>query len=363
MRVLMVSKAVLRGPYQRKLEEIARAGVELRVVAPPHWDEAGQRLSLERVHVEGYELIVEPMAFNGRFHLHFYPGLDRRLREFQPDLVHLDEEPYNLATFHGAREAHRLGRPFLFFAWQNLHRRYPWPFSAMERWVLGRAVRAIAGTREAEAVLRRKGFARPIDAIPQFGVDERLFAPSPEPEGPFTIGYAGRLVPEKGMETLVRAASGLPGEWRLRLVGSGAEAPRLAGLAGSLDVADRLSLEPPLGASAMPGFYRHIHVLVLPSLTRPNWKEQFGRVLVEAMSSGRPVVGSESGEIPHTIGPAGLLFPEGDAEALRQQLLRLRSDAGLRTRLAQAGRERVLERFTQAEVARRTVQAYREALG
>ena len=57
-------------------------------------------------------------------------------------------------------------------------------------------------------------------------------------------------------------------------------------------------------------------VSVLPSLTRPNWKEQFGRTLAEAMSCETPVIGSDSGEIPHVIGDAGLIFKEGDAQAL-----------------------------------------------
>lgn len=359
----MVSKGVLRGPYQRKLEEIARLGVTLQVVAPPYWDEAGERLRLERRHTTGYELIEEPLRWNGLFHLHHYPGLPRRLAAFGPDLVHLDEEPYNLATFLGARLAHGRGTPFVFFTWQNLQRRYPPPFGWMEGWVLRRARRAIAGSRQAELALRAKGYRAAIDVVPQFGVDEALFSPSPEPSGPFTAGYAGRLVAEKGLETLLRAAARLEGDWRLRLTGSGPEGRRLEALAARLGVADRFTVEASLPASAMPAFYAQIHVLVLPSLSRPNWKEQFGRVLVEAMACGRPVVGSSSGEIPQTMGPAGLTFPEGDVGALTATLERLRADAELRAELGRRGRGRVLERFTQRRVARRTVEAYRKALG
>jgi hypothetical protein len=101
MRVLMVSKACLVGAYQRKLEEIARHDdIELTVAVPPRWRDERGELSLERVYTQGYDLVVEPMRFNGSFHAHFYPRIGRRIARTRPDLVHIDEEPYNLATAH-----------------------------------------------------------------------------------------------------------------------------------------------------------------------------------------------------------------------------------------------------------------------
>ena len=72
-------------------------------------------------------------------------------------------------------------------------------------------------------------------------------------------------------------------------------------------------------STEVPAVLRALDVLVLPSLTTPSWKEQFGRVLQEAMACAIPVVGSDSGEIPHVIGDAGLVTPEGDAAALRRR--------------------------------------------
>ncbi len=366
MRVLMVSKACLLGIYQRKLEEIARfPDVELMVAVPPSWRDGTRVVQLERAYTSGYDLVVEPIALSGSFHLHFYPRLGLRLRAFAPDVVHIDEEPYNFATFHALRQARASGARTLWFSWQNLHRHYPPPFQQIERYNLRHADYAIAGSAGAAAVWRAKGYTGPLAIIPQFGVDPDLFAPRPTERrlGEFVIGYAGRLVREKGVDLLLEAAAGIPGAWRLAIVGAGPEHVRLMALAQSLGIAERVSFEGSLPSSHLPDFYRGLDVLVLASRSRPNWVEQFGRVLVEAMACGVPVIGSNCGEIPRVVDNTGLIFPEGDTEALRRCLVCLMQDPGLRKELAQRGRERVLAHFTQAQVAAQTVAVYREMMG
>src|SRR5579885_1491784 len=101
MRVLMISKALVAGTSQRKLEELAKCpDVELTLVTPPYWkSDDGSKQMLERLYTSGYRMIVTPMALNGNFHLHYYPALRQIMREVQPEVVHIDEEPYNLATY------------------------------------------------------------------------------------------------------------------------------------------------------------------------------------------------------------------------------------------------------------------------
>ena len=385
MRVVLISKALVVGAYQRKAEEIARLGVELTVLVPPSWRDRRGTQEVERLHTFGYELRTIPLLFNGAYHFHFYPTLVRELRELQPEVVHVDEEPYNLATLLGVRAARSVGAEPLFFTWQNLLRRYPPPFNWFERIVYRSCAVAIAGNAEAREVLVRKGYRGEIVVLPQFGVDPTIFRPQTEADEDertqqrekddalkrpsvvtsqseeFHIGYAGGLLPEKGLDLLLRVCAGLEGDWRLTLVGSGEELEALRKLASEGGIADRVTLGVRLPSAEMPDFYRSLDLLVLPSRTRPNWKEQFGRVLIEAMACGVPVLGSDSGEIPHVIGSAGVVFPEGDVGALRSQLQRLMQDRAARERLAAAGRERVLAQYTMAEIARQTVAAYTAA--
>ena len=261
------------------------------------------------------------------------------------------------------RAAQRLRIPALFFAWQNIRRSYPPPFAWWERAVYGMARHAIAGNQDAAAVLRAKGYGGPLTVLPQFGVDPAIFTPPAQPRDPAyptVIGYAGGLVTEKGVDLLLEACAGLAGAWELHLVGEGNRRGSLAAQARQLGIANRVTLHERIPAHAMPAFYQGLDVLVLPSRTRPNWKEQFGRVLIEAMACGVAVVGSDSGEIPQVIGQAGVVFPEGDATALRYALQELLDDHARRATLAAAGRRRVLEHFTMQRIAAATVAVYRQ---
>jgi glycosyltransferase involved in cell wall biosynthesis len=366
MRILMLSKACLVGAYQRKLEEIAAfPDIDLTVIVPPVWADPAGPVHLERAYTEGYRLLVEPIRFNGRFHLHYYPTLKQHLAAIRPDLVHIDEEPYNLATWLAWRQARNAGAKTLFFSWQNLQRRYPWPFSLMERQVLRGVDYALMGNQAAAAVWQAKGYTGPYRVIPQFGVDPVLYRPHQrQPNALFTIGAANRrLVAEKGTDTLLKAVAGLSGEWRLRLVGDGPERAALQQLARELGIAERVCFDGSIPSGEVVAYLQHLDVLVLPSRTRPNWKEQFGRVLIEAMACETAVVGSDSGEIPHVIGDAGLIFPEDDVAALRKCLEQLQQNPTLRVKLGQKGRQRVLNHYTQAQVAAQTVAVYHEVVG
>ena len=360
MRVLLLSKAFLAREYRKKLGALAeRPGLEVVAAGPRHWGRRGERQEYEPGEPSGYRMEFLDCRFNGRFHLHHYPGLGRLLDRLRPDLLHIDEEPYNLAAAQAALAARRRRIPSLFFAWQNLVRRYPPPFSLIERYCY-RSCGAIAGTEQAARVLRTKGYRGPLAVIPQFGIDPQNFSPAPDPAdepGDLVVGYAGRLVPEKGLAVLLEAAAALDPAPRLRIAGTGPMAGALDRADASGPLAGRVEVLGRLESGQMPGFLNSVQVLALPSLDRPNWMEQFGRVLIEAMACGRAVVGSDSGAIPLVVGDAGLIVPQADPAALAGALARLRAP-GLRRRLGEAGRERVLANFTHRRVAAASADFY-----
>src|SRR5581483_12127774 len=170
MRVVLACKALVVEEYRRKLSAIAQqSDVDLIAVTPQSWQDPAYAIAFEQSPPMDYELVLTPLAFNGSYHLYFFPELPSILDRFQPDLLHIDEEPYNLATFLATWQAARRRIPTVFFAWQNIVRRYPPPFRWMESYVFRIARCGIGGTHAAERALRTRGFKGPTAVIPQFG--------------------------------------------------------------------------------------------------------------------------------------------------------------------------------------------------
>ncbi len=366
MRVAIISKTFVAETAQRQLEWLARQpNLDLTLITPPAWrSDDGRLLPFTPRYTQGYQVHPLPIIFNGHYHFYLYRGLYRTLRALKPDLVHIDEEPYNPAGAQAQRAAQRLHVPTVFVAWQNLYRAYPLPFAWLEQYNYRWMAYLIAGNAGAGEVARRKGYTGPLSVFSVHGIDPDLYHPLPRRErtaddGVFVVGYLGRLVLYKGTGLLIEAQAGLPDFCRLRFIGAGPDEATLRGLAEAKGVANRVEFRPAVATSEVPQALVELDVLAAPSLTQPNWAEQFGRVLIEALACGVPVVGSDSGEIPQVIGDAGIITPEGDVVALREALLSLATNPVRREELAQRGRARALERFTQEQVAHKIAEVYR----
>jgi glycosyltransferase involved in cell wall biosynthesis len=240
----------------------------------------------------------------------------------------------------------------------------------VERFVLRRVAHVIAGNSAARARMIRHGVPPGrVTVLPQLGLDPARYAGgnaarareagAPRSVGPPVVGFIGRVVPEKGVDLLVDALDGF--DARLLVIGdgiarSGLEARTVLWPGG------KAVFTGAVGDTAVPDYLACMDALVLPSRTTATWAEQFGHVLIEAMAAGVPVVGSSSGAIPEVIGEAGLVFPEGDARALRSQLAALFDDPALRRRLIERGRARVQRLYTNDRIARAQRDIYRRVL-
>jgi glycosyltransferase involved in cell wall biosynthesis len=352
---------------ERKLELLAaERDLKLFLVRPAVWEDEYGRVQL-RPQVPGCQVLTVPMV--GRPadpHRALYRTLTFGIPAAKPDVIHAEEEPDSLAALQVAlaRNVFAPRARLVLHTWQNVNRPKRPHVRAVLRLAFGQAQAVLCATDEALRVLQELGYRGPAAVILPTGVDTRLFRPAsrPLPEGSFTVGYAGRLAPEKGVDTLLEALSRLPAGVRLRVVGDGPARPQLRELADRFGVGNRVEWGPPLPADRMVEAFAGFDVLVLPSRTTRVWKEQFGRVLVEAMACKVPVVGSDSGAIPEVVGDAGLVFPEGDAEALAACLRRLIESPGLRRELAERGYARAVALYSQERVAAQTAAFYRHLL-
>ena len=332
MKLLAVSHACAIDVNQQLFVELgARDDVELTLIAPSRW-RSDIRGDVEFRRLEGLRAEVRPLpvALSGNINMHVYRGLRRALGGESYDVVYLDEEPYSLVAFQFLRLKPMLGGRLLVHTKQNIFRRYPFPFSWMQQQVLQRSECVAAANMEGREVLRRKGRRGRIPILP-FAVDPSLFhrrnaAARRAALGldRLVIGYVGRLTPEKGITDLIAALERLwaeGAEFQVFVVGSGPLGQDVRAFARRVG-AGKVAVQSAVSHAAVPETMSCIDVLALPSRTTPRWKEQFGRVIVEALCCGVPVVGSDSGEIPVLLRRtgAGLIFREGDVGDLADKL-------------------------------------------
>jgi len=170
------------------------------------------------------------------------------------------------------------------------------------------------------------------------------------------------LVPEKGLDTLLQAlAENRGGRWHLWVVGDGPDRERLERIASELRLAARIRWTGALPPDEMTRMWAELDVLVVPSRELPGWAEQSAHPVAEAMAHEVAVIGTGAGATPEVIGDAGAIVPPGDPAALAGALRRLTATETRRP-LAQAGRARVMQLFSDDAVAERTVAFWKEVV-
>jgi L-malate glycosyltransferase len=316
------------------------------------------------------ELPLHSLGRAGDPHRIFHWPPSFQLRQFQPHIIQCEYEQEGVLAAEVALARRWLARhsQLILNSAQNLLRPRRWAVRAIGAFTLRAADHVSCWSEEAIQVLRAQGYQRSVNIMPTMGADTRCFYPKPSVslrrqmgiQDSFVAGYVGRVVPDKGISALLRAAKHLYPAISVLVVGDGPARDELQRLAAQLGIQDHCRFIGAQPYDRLPDYFNALDVLVLPSLTTRVWKEQFGRVLVEAMACGVPVIGSDSGAIPEVIGDAGLIFPEGAAAALAECVRRLIDSPELRAELAQRGLARVMAHYTPERLAACTLDLYRQ---
>jgi glycosyltransferase involved in cell wall biosynthesis len=366
IRVLHIAR--YRSPsMERKLEVMAtRPELALWLVRPTFWEDEYGRVAVNPA-VSGCQVRRIPLVGSiNDPHRALYRTLTFGLPSIRPHIIHAEEEPDSLAALQIAM-ARRLFAPqakLILHTWQNVNRPKRWYVRLVTRIALQEADAILCANSEGVQVLREMGYSSPTAVIPPIGVDTRVFRPlGRQPSQAFVVAYAGRFVPEKGLDTLLQAVADLGSGVELWLIGNGPDRPVLESLSQELGIEERVRWIEPVSSEKMAEILARVDVVVLPSCTTRVWKEQFGRILVEAMACKVPVVGSDSGAIPEVVGDAGLIFPEGDAAALVECLRQLKESPELRQELAERGYVRAATHYSQERTGSLSVNFYKEVLG
>lgn len=358
MRAVIVGSTYINPTRRGKLRELAGLGCAVAAAVPEHWHQpvTGSTLTATWGDDAGVRIVpVRVRKLPGRYGgMAWDRGTLRKLlRDFRPDLVQIEEEPVSQVAAVTTRIADRLKIPSILFSAETIAREYRVSQRWRRRRSLGRARGFIGGSRPALNLLTREHTGRPATVIHQIGVGiPRLL--TPVPHRGFTIGFTGRLVPERGLDLLLRACVQIHGAWELLVVGSGPAQEELEALAERLGVASRVTWAGALPADDLDMVWPRLDCLVAPSRTTREWSEPYGRAVMQAMGYGVPIIGSSSGVLPEVIGPAGLVVPEEDVAALADAIGQLLASPERRQEMAQTGRRRVMNEFVDAAIARKT---------
>jgi glycosyltransferase involved in cell wall biosynthesis len=362
-RLLTIGHSYCVALNRRLPHEIAQAGDwDVTAVGPARFRGDFGWHTLEPTPGEFCNVVPVPVQFGRRIHVMRYGRALSSLLAQRWDLVHCWEEPYVAAAAQIARGM-APNVPLVLATFQNIAKRYPPPFNWIERYSMARADGIIAFGRTAAEVIasRDRGTRpRPLAIIPP-GVDVTEFRPDEArraatlarlgwSDGPPVVGFLGRLVPEKGLEWLTTVLDRVTTPWRALIVGSGPLEKIVSAWGGRH--ADRVRVVTTAQHDEVPAYLNAMDVLCAPSQTTPRWREQFGRMLIEAFASGVAVVASTSGEIPYVVADAGLLVAEDDLTGWQQAIEMVTMERARRCELARRGRERAESVYAWPVVAR-----------
>ena len=388
MKILVVSHTYIVDLNREKLRSLVDldSSIEVRIIVPRRWRPGGvqnQTIETQAIAENRFRLLpVTNFSQNNQALLSFGWEIISILQEFRPQIIQVEQGAKSLgyAQLITLNRLLKLGAKNLFFTWWNLPYQAKLPIRWLEAYNLRHTDGLISGNQDGVDILREHGYDGPYQVIPQLGVDPGRFSPQSRPElgaelgiqaEDFVVGFIGRFVPEKGLLTLMKAIAALESvPWKLLLLGRGPFKATLQQQAIQLGIESQVIWVESVPHGQVPLYLNLMDTLVLPSettyqvktLSAVGWKEQFGHVLIEAMACQVPVIGSDSGEIPHVIGDGGLIFPEGEVDALRRCLQTLIENPQLRAQLSKRGYQRVLEHYTNQALARKQLDFYQALL-
>jgi glycosyltransferase involved in cell wall biosynthesis len=276
-----------------------------------------------------------------------------QLRDIHPDAIWVQEEPTSTMLFQILRHYWFNRRPRIVTAvCENIFGRGNVVKQTIKRLLWSRLNGLIAVASASTDGIRAVGMPHSVPVhnlvagaqLPPENVTpmELPFVPQPDD---FLIGYAGRIVTEKGWQVLLTALEHLPPNFKVIIAGGGDQEAELRAWMQRPELVDRVFYVGLLPKAELWRFYAALDVSVLLSLTLPHWKEQFGAVLADSMAMGVPIIGSDSGSIPEVVDGAGWIVPEGDVAALAERLKQMQQQPTTRQQMSHTGKQRFAAEF------------------
>ena len=390
MKILVISHSLIERAPRARWRRMAAANPDfhIRLLIPKRWISVGfgNEVVLEgKEESEGnFEVRTVSLTSERNCSTYFVHRLRRELLDFNPDIIFPVHESYQLLQSIIWRKlfAPRARLPFFTMDVHPRTARLALSFNPKKmllnilNWSSWWLVRhgtdaAMCHYPGIEQQIRQDGYRQPVLIKTQIGVDEDVFLPETAERKAvrtqlgldgFVVGFVGRVTVDKGILDIASAMSRLPKDVRLMVVGDGPDRTQVEEMATRAGWRDRLHLIGYVPFQDVARFTRAMDCLVAGSRTTETWTDTFPLVVAQAMATGIPVVGSDSGAIPFQLGGQGLVFDEGDADAIAAHILSLRNDPALCKRMGQALLNRAREEFCIGGINPKLVEFFRRCL-
>ncbi|MDD3628146.1 MAG: glycosyltransferase family 4 protein [bacterium] len=356
MKILFVKHDGVLKSNRRYLEILSeRTDWEIHLISPEYWYEPSFR---KKFYFESSDdsIIKHPVkSFFARHPIFFKYNskqLTNEIKEINPEVVFISNDPYAISAYQAIKGLR--DKKIIIYGIQNIKKYIPFPFSSIYRHNLKYCDYFLGCNTATLKINQDWGFKGPVDYLP-IGIDREHFKKKTNyslPDIP-RIGFVGRVEEIKGIKYLIRALNILEFKVKLTVIGEGSQLNWIKENVNKNKI--ELIIKSFVSHNKMPEEYLNLDLLIVPSITIWRWKEQFGRVLVEAMASGVPVIGSDSGAIPDVLGDAGIIVKERNAEDINRAIKLIVNDEDLRIKLIKKGFMRVEKYFFWESVADKVI--------
>lgn len=347
-RLLAISLSCHEPVNRALFREIGALGIPVHLVVPRRHFVGGRWRDTPDFPPENYDLTLLDLSGTNQ-RTHQMQGLETVVDAFAPTHIYCDSDPASMMVRQAKQvapnarlwslTAENMPQSLVLDLKKAVETRQPAGLAsaAVKAWLRRSARRKVDRvltlSRDGTALIEGMGLT--ATQVP-LGFDPRLFQPLPEPKRAAiraelgltqpTIAYFGRQTPEKGIHILIDALNRIRDRpWQFLIddfIGASGYTAQLQAQIDRIDLRDRVIFFESKHED-MARYMNAADIVVLPSLSTPKWKEQYGRVIQEVMACGRTMIGSRSGAIPEVMGGQGHLFDEGDIDGLADLLAAL----------------------------------------
>lgn len=396
INLVIISHAYVYSPYREKIEALAKyKNLKITLITPEFGLEGGgQKVYTTPYEGKKYKHIILSSYFTGKLNFFIFKNLKKTLSEINPDIIMLEEEywtqvaaqvTYVTKKFLPQTKLILLSQENICHIWEkegkSLYQKFRYQsFHLLEQFIIpkldGLVFQFPEVWQDFEQRMLALKFKGTKGTFPQLGVDYDRFAKPATiknlrsireklnlDNNTFVYGYIGRITKEKGVEDMIYALAG----WdklntKVLIIGNGDSEylEELHQLIKKLNLNYIVSIHPAIPFDDIPNYFQILDISILLSHTTPIWKEQFGRVLVESMAAGTPVIGSDSGAIPLVIGRAGYIVMEKDILSIREALIEAYANKNKYEKLSKLAQIRATKHFSYTAIAEKTYDFIKE---